>query len=89
MANDGGLIVSPDTKSKTLIDTARVLFRAMDRIGRNFTVKNRKEVYSVPYTFIGDFIIYILACIFPDESISQIDGDVVKHTAAHYKILLL
>lgn len=88
LANDGGLIVPPNTTTQSLFKVAGAFLNLMTR-DRNFTVRNRDEVYSLPYRKVGEFVAHILRCAFPDTLLSQIDGDVVKHTVSHYKVILL
>ena len=88
-SSDGTLTIESGVRSKEFMALGQTIYRALLRARHNFTVRHRKEILVIPVGVLGPFALELMECAFSEEFVSPLDGDFVKHSLTHAKVMLL
>lgn len=88
VADDGGLIISPQTESDYLRDMAMKFVAAGNIPGNLRPIKHGKIEYAIPPQLIDEGAGYFFRCALPFKYTNWVDGDVAKYSVSHHERML-
>lgn len=89
IANDGGLIISPETESDYMRAIGLRYVAALSVPGNLQPVKHGKGEYVISTDLIREGLTNLFRCSLPNKLTSWVDGDVAKYSASYHEAMLL
>ena len=84
-----GLIIPASTPSKTIFEFVGGMFVALKQSNHSFHFTDRGNRYTLSLDLLIEFLNEVLPCVFDGQQVSQVDGDFLKHTISHTRVMLL
>lgn len=89
IASDGSLIIPENTPVKRIYDLLNLMVGAMRASNQTADLRYRGKSFRITLDMVTEGMNLLLPCFYDTPYVEPSDGDVLKHSIGHVKVILL